>query len=88
MPKPAKPDRYVVDRIGTPDPPSAEYFVMDVVHDWQAREALAYLGNKYRQHGYQVKAQECFDHLHATLPAHAAVMERRNPPLRGRKKNV
>lgn len=87
MPKPAKPDRYLVDRTGTPDPPSSEYFVLDVVNDWQAREALAYLGNKYRQRGSQVKAEECFAVLDATLPAHGAVMEARNPrPKKGRSK--
>jgi len=88
MPKPAKPDRYVVDRIGAPDPASTEYFVLDVVNDWQAREALAYLGNKYRQRGHEVKSKECFDFLDFTLPAHRAVMEARNPPPRGRTKKA
>lgn len=79
MPKAAKPDRYVVDRIGTPDPAGTEYYVLDVVNDFQAREILAFLGNKYRRAGQEVKAQECFDVLHASLPAHTAVVEARNP---------
>lgn len=87
--KPAKPDRYVVDRVGTADPASSEYFVLDVVNDWRAREALAYLGNQYRQSGQNVKAQECWDQLSATLPAHRAVMEARNPKQsRAKKGNV
>lgn len=86
MPKDAKPDRYVVDRIGTPDPSSSQYYVLDVVNDWVAREVLAMLGNKYRQRGHDVKAQECFDLLNQTLEAFAAVMEARNPPRKGRPK--
>lgn len=78
-PKPAKPDRYVVDRVGTPDPESSQYFVLDVVNDWVAREYLARLGNGYRQRGQEVRAQECFDLLDSTLKAHAAVMEARQP---------
>lgn len=77
--KPAQPDRYVVDRIGTPDPDSTEYYVLDIVNDWTAREVLALLGNKYRQRGQDGRAQECFDHLHATQQAHRAVMDLRNP---------
>jgi hypothetical protein len=79
VPKPAQPPRYVVDRIGTPDPDSSEYFVLDVVNDWMAREALALFGNKLRQRGHEARAKEIFEYLDATLPAHAAVMEARNP---------
>jgi hypothetical protein len=86
MPKDAKPDRYVVDRIGTPDPGSSQYYVLDVVNDGFAREVLAMLGNKYRRNGREGKGQECFDFLHETYPAHAAVMEARNPPRKGRAK--
>lgn len=79
MPTPATPDRYVVDRIGTPDPASSQYYVLDVVNDWMAREALARLGNIYRQHNQPANAQVCFDLLDRTLEAHAAMWELRNP---------
>lgn len=79
MPKPAKPDRYTVDRVGTPDPATSEYYVLDVVNDWIAREILARLGSRYREKGQDVRAKECFDLLHDTLEQHAAVMEARNP---------
>ena len=84
--KPAKPERYLVDRIGTPDPASTEYYVLDIVNDWQAREALAGLGNKYRRRGLEVRAKECFDHLHATNEAHRKVMESRNPQQKKQKR--
>lgn len=77
MPKPAKPDRYQVDRVGTPDPATSQYYVLDVVNDWTAREALAYLGNRYRQRGLEVRARECFDLLHETLEEHKAYWEAR-----------
>lgn len=88
--KPAKPDRYTVDKVGTQDPPGTEYFVLDVVNDVRAREALAYLGNRYERHGQQGKAQECFDQLHATLAEHKRVMDERNPKQKGKvkKENV
>lgn len=79
MPKPAKPDRYVVDRVGTADPPSTEYYVLDVVNDWIAREILARLGSRYREKGQEVRASECFALLDSTLEAHRVVMESRNP---------
>lgn len=86
--KPAKPERYVVDRIGTPDPASSEYFVLDIVNDWMAREVLAMLGNKYRQHNLEVRSKECFDALHATLEAHQQYWERRNPKKKSGKRNA
>lgn len=78
MSTPAKPDRYVVDRIGTPDPEGTEYFVLDLVHDFDCRAALAQLGNSYRRRNQDQKAQECFDALAASQSAHAAFVERRN----------
>lgn len=88
MPKPAKPARFVVDRIGTPDPDTSQYYVLDVVNEWQAREILAFLGNKYRRQGQEVKAEECFDLLHATQDAHAAMWEARNPPRKNSAKKA
>lgn len=79
VPKEAKPDRYVVDRTGTPDPESAEYFVVNLVHDFDGRVAVAKLGNLYAQRGKPQLAQECFDALHATQAAHAEHVERMNP---------
>ncbi len=76
--RPAKPDRYLVDRQGTPDPASSVYYVLDVVNDWQAREALAYLGNKYRQQNQTTKAQECFDLLAQTNEKHMEIMRARD----------
>lgn len=87
--KPARPDRYVVDRVGTPDPATSEYFVLDLVQDWRAREAVANLGNYYRRDGRLQLAEECFLALHETKEAHRAVMEARNPQKkRGAKKVV
>lgn len=87
--KPAKPDRYVVDKIGIPDAPSSEYFVLDVVDNWQHREALAYLGNKFSQRGQAQLSRECFQVLDDTLEAHRQVMEARQPKTKkGGKKEV
>jgi len=87
--KPARPDRYVVDRMGTSDPATSEYFVLDIVNDWQAREAVARLGNMYRQHGKAQLAEECFAALKATNDAHGKIMEARNPQRKkGSKKEV
>lgn len=77
--RPAKPERYQVDRIGTPDPPSSSYFVLDIVNDLTARNAVAQLGNLYRREGLDVRAQEAFDALHETQDAHRRIIEARNP---------
>lgn len=77
--RPATPERYLVDRIGTPDPPSSAYYVLDVVNDITARVALAQLGNLYRRNGQQVRADEAFQTLHDTQDAHRAIVEARNP---------
>lgn len=88
MPKPAYPDRYLVDRVGTPDPDYSEYFVLNIVDNWIHREMVARLGNRYRQRGMEQLAQECFDALDQTLNAHAAVMERRNEAYRKQHKGT
>lgn len=79
----AKPDRYLVDRIGKPDPDASVYFVLDVVHDLTAREALAYLGNQYRRRNQRQLSQECFDLLDATLPAVTKIADERFPRKAG-----
>lgn len=56
--RPALPDRYLVDRVGTPDPESSRYYVIDVMHDLDARVALRQLINKYRHRGPSVRADE------------------------------
>ena len=84
--KPAKPDRYTVDKVGTPDPAASQYYVLDVVHDFRAREVVAQLGNKYRADNAKVKAEECFELLNSTLEAHRAVMELRNPKTKKKSK--
>lgn len=77
MPTPAN-SHYVVDKNGTPDPPGTQYYVLDLVHNWLDREALAYLGNKHRQAGRDQRAQECFDALDASNAAFGACMNERN----------
>lgn len=83
--KSATPDRYVVDKTGVPDPEGTEYYVLNLTHDASAREALAYLGNKYRQRHLNQLSQECFDALNATLPEFRRVMEARNAQLSKKK---
>lgn len=54
----ALPDRYEVRRNGTPDPGTARYYVVDVMHDRDAREVLRLLVNKYRRFGPSSKADQ------------------------------
>lgn len=75
MAKDAKPDRFVVDRKGTPDPEGSEYYVVDVVHDRHARTALARLARLYDAHGQTIAAQEIDDLLARTSAAHAKLIE-------------
>lgn len=77
--KPATPERYLVDKTGTPDPSNSEYFVMDIVNDFDARVALAFLGRAYEKRGMEVRAQECFGALAKTVDAHQAMCEAKNP---------
>lgn len=79
MPKDATPDRYVVDKTGTPDPARAEYYVLDVVHDFEARVALRGLVRNYRRLQMHVRADELERLLEQTQDAHQAVCEARNP---------
>lgn len=74
--KDALPDRYVVDRKGSPDPAESEYYVLDVVHDRHARAVLGRLVAYYRQFGQQVAADELEALLDVTSQAHKAVIEK------------
>ena len=75
-PKDALPDRYVVDRKGSPDPTESQYYVLDVVHDRHARAVLGKLVAYYRQFGQQVAADELEALLGMTTQAHIAVIEK------------
>lgn len=86
MPKPAKPARYTVDRVGSPDPPEQEYYVLGLVYDVDSRVALAYLGNLYRRRGMETQAEECFAALHESQDAHRAFIEARTLRQNGKAK--
>jgi hypothetical protein len=75
--KDAKPDRYVVDRIGSPDPASSEYYVLDVTNDRHARTVLGLLIRYYRQYGQQIAADEIEHMLAETQAAHAKIIQDR-----------
>ena len=79
MPKEAKPDRYTVDRVGTPDPARSEYYVLDVVHDFEARVALRGLARRYRRLELNVRADELDRLLDDTESTFRAIVEARNP---------
>lgn len=66
MAKDAKPERFMVDRRGTPDPVDSEYFVLDVVYDMDARVALRQLVSKYRYYGPSSRADELEQLLNET----------------------
>ena len=75
----ATPDHYSVEKRGPRDPEPSDYFVLNITQDPLAREALAYLGNKYQQHNRQQLSQECFQLLDRTRAPFAAVMAARQP---------
>lgn len=74
----AFPENFKVDKIGGL-PATGQYFVLDLVHDFEARVALAKLGTNYERIGQPVRAQEARRALDASVDAHAAAMEARNP---------
>lgn len=82
--KDALPARYVVDRVGTPDPAGAEYYVLDLVHDTAARVMLRRLVRDYRSHGQHVRADELAKALDETAEAHLQVLHRLAPNARRR----
>ena len=65
--------------MGTPDPPNAAYFILDVVNDFEARVAVAKLANSYDRIEQGVRAEECRQLLADTQGAHRLVCEARNP---------
>lgn len=75
--KNALPERYVVDRIGTPDPENSEYYVLDLVTDSSARACLRRLVRDYRATEQHVRADELEKALDATADAHVQVLRRR-----------
>lgn len=75
----ATPEHYSVEKAGQRDPAPSDYFVLNVTQDPIAREALAYLGNKYQQANRQQLSQECFQLLDRTRESFAAVMASRQP---------
>ncbi len=86
MGKDAKPDRYVVEQRGTQtDPDSAQYYVLDVVHDFEARVALAKLANNYERAGAKVKAEEARQLLADTTEPHRLAVEAKNPKTKSSK---
>lgn len=72
--KKATPSRFMVERVGTPDPETSEYYVLDVVQDQEARAALRGLVRRYRVLGAPMKADELETLLDETDSAHAEVV--------------
>lgn len=75
--KAALPDRYVVDRRGTPDPDESAYYVLDVVHDIDARVVLWMLVRKLRYYGPSSRADELEHLLEQTKEASTRVIQAR-----------
>lgn len=59
----ALPERYEVGKRGTPDPPRAQYYVFNFVHDFEARVTLQHHVHNLRARGRTEEA----DALHAAL---------------------
>ena len=74
----AIPARFVVDRNGVPDPETSRYVVLDIVHDWPAREGLRRLVTLYLMVGATTHAQELEQFLDETQAAARAVVDARN----------
>jgi hypothetical protein len=74
--KDALPARYVVDRVGTPDPADSAYYVLDLVHDFAARVTLRRLVRDYRAHGQHVRADELEKALDDSAEAHVQILQR------------
>lgn len=85
MPKPAIPNRYEVERRGTPDPPDCDYYVLDAVYDYQARYCLRMYVNALRNKGNTTKADEIEAGLAASADAHQKAMSANNPEPKTKK---
>jgi len=87
--KDALPVRYVVDRIGTPDPPESQYYVLDIVTDTDARVTLRRLVRDYRATKQNARADELAKALDDTADAHQQLLRRQvdwNSPRKTRKR--
>ena len=73
--KDALPERYMVDRVGTPDPADAVYYVLDLAHDSAARVALRRLVRDYRGHGRHVQADELEKALDDSADTHVRALQ-------------
>lgn len=82
----ALPDRYLVAKRGTQDPESSQYYVLDVIHDGQARAQLRGLVRAYRLYGSSVAADELEAFLDATQQSHRETVEARLAKATGKPK--
>lgn len=81
----------MVDRRGTPDPDGSRYYVLDVVHDMEARVVLRMLVRRYRFDGPSVRADELEGLLNDSQTAFAEIIEKRSAlkkPVKQRKKRT
>lgn len=85
MGKQALPSRYEVERRGTPDPPGVDYYVLDAVHDYEARYCLRMYVNALRKRGKTTQADEIEAGLTASKDAHQKAMSANNPPPKTKK---
>jgi hypothetical protein len=81
--KDALPERFRVDRIGTPDPADSQYYVLDLAYDSAARVCLR---RDYRTLGQHVRADELAKALDDTAETHVRVLQRLAPPSRSASK--
>lgn len=81
----ALPSRYEVERRGTPDPPNCDYYVLDAVHEYEARYILWMYVNALRKRGNTTKADEIAAGLTASKDAHEKAMSANNPPPKTKK---
>lgn len=81
----ALPSRYEVERRGTPDPPDCDYYVLDAVHDYEARYMLRMYVNALRTKGKTDRADELEAGLNASRDAHQKSMSRNNAPPKTKK---
>lgn len=79
-------DRYEVEVIGTPDPEGAQYMVLNVVHDNEARIVLWKLVRQYEYAGQPARAAEVRRVLEESKGGHAAAMAARNALFKEEKK--
>jgi len=76
------PERFTVQRIGTPDPPGSNYYVLNVTSDHHARVALRALARGYRLYGSKAAADELEQYLNDTQPDHQAFVVARDQAMK------